>query len=65
MDRQKKELFKYYKQCIRRVERENDIIGRARDRKYYWQNKTKILSEKIDLIQNGKLGLFNPTKEML
>jgi len=67
MDRSKKQLLKSYKQCIRRVERENDIIGRSRDRKYYWQNKSKILAEKLDLIQEGQLSpiYFNQTKERL
>lgn len=45
MDRSKKELLKSYKQCIRRVERENDIIGRSRDRKYYYKAKLKLIAE--------------------
>jgi len=57
MDRSKKQLLKSYKQCIRRVERENDIIGRSRDRKYYWQNKAKIIKENIQLFNEEQLEL--------
>lgn len=58
MDRSKKQLLKSYKQCIRRVERENDIIDRARDRKYYYKAKLKMISDTLGDILPGHLS-FN------
>lgn len=55
MDISKKRLKTDYLKSIRRVERENDIIDRARDRKYYWQAKLKNLENNLELIQNGQL----------
>jgi len=55
MDRSKKQLLKSYKQCIRRVERENDIIGRSRDRKYYYKAKLKLIAEILGNCLPGQL----------
>lgn len=55
MDKAKKELIKRYRKAMRRVERENDIIHNARDRKYYWQNQSKLIKEKIELVNEGQL----------
>lgn len=55
MDKAKKELIKRFRKAMRRVDRENDIINAARDRKYYWQNQSKLIKEKIELVNEGQL----------
>jgi len=57
MDKAKKELIKRYRKAIKLVDRENDVINRARDRKYYWQKQSKIIKEKIELVNEGQLEL--------
>lgn len=55
MDKAKKELLKRYRKAMRKVDRETDIINAARERKYYWQKKAKILKEDIKLANEGHL----------
>lgn len=55
MDKAKKELLKRYRKANRRVDRENDILNAARERKYYWQKQAKLIKEKIGLINEGQL----------
>jgi len=57
MDKAKRELLKRYRKAIKLVDRENDVINRARDRKYYWQNQAKLLKEKVQLANEGQLEL--------
>ena len=55
MDSSKKRLKTAYLKAMRRLARENDIIDRARDRKYYWQSKVKNLENNLELVQSGQL----------
>lgn len=57
MDKAKKELLKRYRKAMKLVDRENDVIDRARDRKYYWLKQSKIIKEKIQLSNEGQLEL--------
>ena len=57
MDKAKKELLKRYRKAMKLVDRENDVIDRARDRKYYWLKQSKIIKEKIQLFNEGQLEL--------
>jgi hypothetical protein len=57
MDKAKRDLIKRYRKAIKLVDRENDIIDRARDRKYYWQKQSKIIKEKIQLADESELEL--------
>lgn len=57
MKAQKKALKARYKKAVRMVERENDIMNRSRDRKYYWQKQIKFLENKLELSNDGQLEL--------
>lgn len=57
MKAQKKALKARYKKAVRMVERENDIMNRSRDRKYYWQKQIKFLENKLELSNEGQLEL--------
>lgn len=68
MDANKTQLKRRYLKAVRRVAREDDLIGRARDRKLYWQKVTQDLEKRLELNASGQLefkDIPTTTKERL
>lgn len=51
----KSKLKAQLRKATRRVDRENDVINRARDRRYYWQKVQRELETRLDLANSGQL----------
>lgn len=55
MDASKKRLHKAYLKYIKLIARQDDIIDRARDRKYYYKAKLKLIAEILGNCLPGQL----------
>lgn len=60
MSSPKAQLKARYRKALRKVERENDLIIRARDRKEYWLRIAREIEDHLEMVKSGQAALpFN------